>query len=131
MIKTLGIIARVKIYSVVHLFVALEDAKLAFCVLEKVSEGLWPVFKGFVKCVMVIRIPVIQQNCGRVQKTKKKTLGAFSVGKNSVSVKTRRSGKCTEFRIFFRTLEPEVGGHMSLLVFKCLNGQPRITFNAT
>ena len=92
MIKTLGIIARVKIYSVVHLFVALEDAKLAFCVLEKVSEGLWPVFKGFVKCVMVIQIPVIQQNCGRVQKTKKKTLGAFSVGKNSVSVKTRRSG---------------------------------------
>ena len=37
--KTLGIIALVKIYSVVHLFVALEDAKLAFCVLEKVSKG--------------------------------------------------------------------------------------------
>ena len=71
-IKTLGIIALVKIYSVVHLFVALEDAKLAFCVLEKVSKGLWPVFKGFVKCVMVIQIPVIQQNCGRVQKTEKK-----------------------------------------------------------
>ena len=75
MIKTLGIIALVKIYSVVHLFVALEDAKLAFCVLEKVSEGLWPVFKGFVKCVMVIQIPVIQQNCGRVQKTKKDIRG--------------------------------------------------------
>ena len=38
MIKTLGIIALVKIYSVVHSFVALEDAKLAFCVLEKVSK---------------------------------------------------------------------------------------------
>ena len=72
MIKTLGIIALVKIYSVVHLFVALEDAKLAFCVLEKVSEGLWPVFKGFVKCVMAIQIPVIQQNCLRVLKTENK-----------------------------------------------------------
>jgi hypothetical protein len=30
MIKTLGIIALVKIYAVIHLFVALEDAKLAF-----------------------------------------------------------------------------------------------------
>ena len=46
-----------------------------FGVLEKVSEGLWPVFKGFVKCVMVIQFPVIQQNCGRVQKTKKDIRG--------------------------------------------------------
>jgi hypothetical protein len=61
-----------QIYSVIHLFVALEDAKLAFCVVEKVGEGLWPVIEGFVKCVMVIQIPVIQRNCGRVQKTKKR-----------------------------------------------------------
>ena len=33
--KALGNIAFVKIHSVIHLIVALADAKLAFCLLEK------------------------------------------------------------------------------------------------
>ena len=71
-IKALCNIAFVKIYSVIHLIVALADAKLEFCLLEKGRDSKCQVSKGFVKCVMVIQIPVIQQNCGRVQKTKKR-----------------------------------------------------------
>ncbi len=44
--KILGNIALVKLYSVIHIFVTLEDAKMAFCDLEKVCKGLWPVFEG-------------------------------------------------------------------------------------
>ena len=63
MIKTLGNIAFVKIYSVVHLIVALEDAKLAFCAWTRGGTQSGLVCKGFVKCVMAIQIPVIHQNC--------------------------------------------------------------------